>query len=417
MALAYLISQEMEEAGLTPKTPFIGYKGQFDSSRTMWRDVTKIPVAFLEADIPDNWPAGQVPPLPSRVPFTPNFQAYEIAKESFQRAIQSAMGIMPLPTAAQRAGEKSGVALQRIENEEAQGSYHFIDGYDRALRLAGRVIDQWIPAVYGGQRNKHIRKVDDSYKLVTLNSGSPYHDAKEGKAVHYPVDDVDHSISISTGPSYQSQREAVSDFLDNLIGQLPKLPLSPPQAAQLLALAIKGKNLGPEGDQMAEIISPTPGGDNQSAQQLQQTQAQLQQQGLIVQQLQQELQKLQFEKQADLIDNHFRLAIERMKMLAQTTTAEINTKSQEIKERSRMVSETMSQIHEATHEAGVQGREHAHEKHLAQQELMHDAMQQERQRAHEANQQQTQQAHERQQAQYSRAQEAEGPQLSPEENE
>ena len=41
-----------EEAGLTPKTPFIGYKGQFDSGRNMWSTITKIPHAFLEADIP-----------------------------------------------------------------------------------------------------------------------------------------------------------------------------------------------------------------------------------------------------------------------------------------------------------------------------------------------------------------------------
>src|SRR5262252_7744279 len=74
MSLAYLNSLEMEEAGLTPKTPYIGYKGQFDSNRTMWETVTKQPWPFLESDIPDNWPAGQVPPLPQRQPFAPNFQ-------------------------------------------------------------------------------------------------------------------------------------------------------------------------------------------------------------------------------------------------------------------------------------------------------------------------------------------------------
>ena len=32
----------------------------------MWSTITKIPHAFLEADIPDNWPAGQVPPSQPR---------------------------------------------------------------------------------------------------------------------------------------------------------------------------------------------------------------------------------------------------------------------------------------------------------------------------------------------------------------
>ncbi len=116
----------------------MGYKGQFDSNRVQWTNVTKIPYAFLEADIPDNWPVGQVPPLPSRVPFTPNFQSYEVAKDSCRRAIQAAMGITPMPTAMQRDNQKSGVAMERVETLEALGSFHFVDGYDRAIRLAGR---------------------------------------------------------------------------------------------------------------------------------------------------------------------------------------------------------------------------------------------------------------------------------------
>jgi hypothetical protein len=383
MALAYLISQEMEEAGLTPKTPFLGYKGQFDSSRTQWRDVTKIPYAFLEADIPDNWPAGQVPPLPNRVPFTPNFQAYEIAKDAQQRAIQSAMGIMPLPTAAQRAGEKSGVALERIANEEALGSYHFVDGYDRALRLAGRVIDQWIPSVYGGERNKHIRKANDSYRLVRLNSAAPYADGKTGAQVHYPVEEVDHSISISSGPSAATQREAVSDFLDNLIGQLPKLPVAPPQAAQLLSMAVKMKNLGPQGDEMAEIIFPSQGGQGQSAAQLQQAQTQLQQQGVLMQQLQAELQKLQQERQAKVVEGEYKMALERMrsesdlvverlKVDAQMAAAEIQTRSQVVNERIAAVEELYRAAHQQLHEGRSQSADQQHERTMQAADQAHE---------------------------------------------
>jgi hypothetical protein len=35
------------------------------------------------------------------------------------------MGIAPLPTAVQRDSEKIGIALERIQNTEALGSYHF----------------------------------------------------------------------------------------------------------------------------------------------------------------------------------------------------------------------------------------------------------------------------------------------------
>lgn len=413
MSLAYLNSQQMEEAGLTPKTPFIGWKGQFESSRKMWEDCTKIPYAFLEADVPENWPSGSIPQLPGRVPFTPNFAAYEVAKDSCRRAIQAAMGISPLPTAAQRAGEKSGIALERIENEEALGSYHFTDGYDRALRLAGRVIDQWIPNVYGRQnRTVHLRKPNDSYHAVMLNTSSPYSDAKSGKEAHFPVDEVDHSISISTGPSAQSQRDAVSDFLDSLIGQLPKLPIAPPQAAQLLSIAIKMKDLGPMGDEMAEIISPTQGSGDQSMQQLQQAQGQLQQQTILIQQLQAELQKLQVEQQAKVVEGQFKLASERLraqsnitvqklKVDAEAAAAEITTRAQVLSERMAAVDELYNQAHEHLDDHAARLSEQAHQRNLAAQEHQQSLVQ-----AHLEHQQSVAQAEQAHQHAMTQAQQA-----------
>jgi len=414
MSLAYLNSQEMEEAGLSPKSPFIGYKGQFDSSRQMWRDVTKIPYAFLEADIPDNWPTGSVPPLPTRVPFTPNFQSYEVAKESCRRAIQAAMGVTPLPTAAQRQNEKSGVALERIETEQALGSYHFVDGYDRAVRLAGRVIDQWIPSVYNREgRSVHLRQANESYRSAVLNTRAPYNDQKSNAQVHYPVDEVDHSISISTGPSYLSQRDAVAKFLDSLIGQLPKLPIAPAQAAQLLSTAIKMKDLGPMGDEMAEIISPTAGSD-QSMQQLQQAHAQVQQMGILIQQLQAELQKLTVEKQAKVVEGEYKmmterlrsetqLTIERLKAESQVAAAEINTKSQALNERMAAIDQLYQQAHEQLDDHTARLSEQAHDRQLSAQEHQQDMAQaqQEHQQALEQGQQTGDQA--MQQAQFQAA--------------
>lgn len=381
LSLAYLNSLEMEEAGLTPKTPFIGYKGQFDSNREMWTAVTKIPQAFLEADIPDNWPVGQVPPLPQRMPFSPNFQAYEIAKDSCRRAIQAAMGVTPLPTAMQRDSQKSGVALERMETLEALGSFHFVDGYDRALRLAGKIIDQWIPVVYSRKRVKHVRKPDDSYRRIDMNTEEPYPDHKTGQMVQFTVEEVDHSISISTGPSYNSQRDAVDHFLDGLIGQLPALPVSPPQAAKLLSLAIQMKNLGPKGDEMAEIISPTEGSPDQSQQQLAMAQGKLQEQQMMIMQLQAELQKLQVEKQAKVVEGEYKLltermrteanlTIERLKVDAQMATAEIQTKSQILNERVAAIEEANRVAMEQSHEAHLAEQDQEHQMNLARQEYL-----------------------------------------------
>lgn len=75
---------------------------------------------------------------------------------------------------------------------------------------------------------------------------------KKGPQEHYPVGDGDHDVTVTTGPSYQNRCEAVGEFLDTLIENLPNLPIAPPAAAKFPALAIQMKELGPKGDPMAE---------------------------------------------------------------------------------------------------------------------------------------------------------------------
>lgn len=388
MSLAYLNSLEMEEAGLTPKTPLMGYVGQFETDRDAIENSTKIPTAFLQFDpIVDGAP-GTVLPLPQRVPFTPNFQQYELVKDSCRRAVQAAMGITPLPTAAQRDNQKSGVALDKISQQQEIGSFHFIDSYDMAISLAGRIIESWIPVTYDTERTEALRKPDDSYQMARLNTEEPYPDPKTGQMVHYKVEeDMEHATTVSSGPSYMSQQEAAADFLDLLVQRLPNLPVAPPQAAKLLALAIQMRQLGPKGDEMAEIISPTDQGQAaQAQQQIAMAQQQLQQQGMLLEEFKAELQKLQLEKQGRVVDNEYRMAIAKMQEENKLAIAEVNTKSQALSERLEFVNDLAHKFLDQAHDVGLQAQDQSHAQDLAQAQQMH-----EQQQAEQAAQQQQQQ--------------------------
>jgi len=185
---------------------------------------------------------------------------------------------------------------------------------------------------------------------------------KRGEMEHYPVGDGDHDVTVSTGPSYQSQREAVGEFLDTLIQNLPNLPIPAQAAAKLLALAIQMKELDPEGDQMAEIISPS---DGDQAQQLQGMQAQLQQQQAAMAEMQGQFQRLLVEKQGKVIDNEYALKLKEMDIQAKLAVAEIETKAQNLSERLAFVEEFMKQQHAQAHEAGMQAMDQNHERALA----------------------------------------------------
>lgn len=369
MSLAYLCSQEMEEAGLSPKVPYLGYKGQFESDWDAWEALTKIPRAFVQVDPVVDAASGTVLPLPQRVTFTPNFGAYEIAKDAARRAIQAAMGVSPLPTAAQRDSQKSGVALQRIVAQQAVGSFHFVDNYDRALELAGRVIDSWIPVVYDTERVQGLHLENGKHKLIRMNTAAPYANPETGEMEHYPVEDDDFDLAISTGPSDESQREAASEFLDLLIGNLKMLPIAAPQSARLLAMAVRMKQMGPLGDEMAEVISPSSNEQlpPQAMQAMQEARGHLQAINEYARKLEAYVQKLEMEKAAKVVDNQFKMDLEKMRIEADIAKAEITTKAQSLEERLRFVEDAWLQLRGESHERNMQAADQAHQVAMGQQ--------------------------------------------------
>lgn len=356
LSLAFLCSQELMYAGISPISPHIGYKGQFESSRADWANAHKQATPFLEVDPVVDASSNQVLPLPQRNAYVPvNFEAQ---KDSCRRAVQAAMGISSLPTAAQRSNAKSGIALKEMKEAQQIGSFHFNDNFDRFLQLIGRVIDEQIPIIYDTERDVAIGKVDDTRKVVRINTDQPYMAEGAKEPEHYPVEDVDHDLTVSAGPSNDSQREAAGEFLDLLVSNLQSIPPPGSPQAKLLAMAIRMKQLGPKGDEMADILDPPDNGQGQQqAAQLQQ-QAALQQEAM--QKMQAELQQLQMEKQAKVIDNAAKMDLERLKIEADVTKAEITTKAQKDSERIALLEDLVHKIMDQGHAAALQASSQQH---------------------------------------------------------
>lgn len=396
--LAYIASQEAEEFGMSPRAPFVGYVGQFETDQDAWATANKVPRSFLQVDPVVDGASGQILPLPSRPQFTPNAQAYEISKESWRRSIQASMGITPLPTAAQRQNEKSGVALDKIQSQQAIGSFHFTDNFDRAIENAGRQINELITLVMDTPRQVGVRNPDDSHSLMPIAPGGQMPQQVTSEQPVDPKDAFDpqkgdFDVTISTGMSYQSQRAEASDFVDTLLSELPNLPIAPQAKATLLAKAITLKDIGPIGDEMAKIIDPQGDGEPippQAQQMIAHLQQQLQETGQAAQQLAQEKQGKMWETQGKLqqiaAQSQADMALEDKKLLAQITIAEINTKAQNEADREADRRALEAQFHDQAHDVALQAQG-AQQQQEAQQQ---DAENQSAQSAQEAQQQQAQ---------------------------
>ena len=277
----YARSAQCERAGMDPLTPYEGYEGQFDTN-TNFETLNRTRVGYVEFAATSEATGAAILPLPKRDWQEPPLQQLEILAEGARRAIQASMGGSPLPTAAQRQNEKSGVALAKIEQSSDEGNFHMLDNFGRALERAGRMMDAVLDVTYDTP-NRQVPYNDNAgeHKIVTINP----HDAQGNKMEGFHVGTGDHGVTISTGPSSQSQREEAQDFTETLV-QNPELMGA--NAPKILALLVKLRDLGPIGDKIAEILDPADG----QPQIPPQLQAQIHEGQALIQQLTAEVQSL-----------------------------------------------------------------------------------------------------------------------------
>lgn len=239
MLNAYLRSNEAELVGMTPKTPWVGYVGQFRTRGEQWAKLNHEPVPFIEVDPVTEATGNQLLPLPVRPPYEPPIQSLEILAESSRRSIQAAAGSSPLPTQAQRRNEKSGVALKRMEEAAQVGSYHYGDHYDDMIEHVGVMGEDLMDKIYDTAREVAVRKATGKSEMMRIN------DPADPKSISTKGD---HLVTVSTGPTFDSTREAIEDAANTLMtGPDPEVTRA------VLPVVLKMMNLGAEAEELIEI--------------------------------------------------------------------------------------------------------------------------------------------------------------------
>jgi hypothetical protein len=372
MLYCYYRTCQAELVGMTPKFPYFVAQGQLDAANLeLLKQSVSQPIAVVEFKTKTaSQPEGGLGP-PMRQPYEPPIQALEMGAEGARRAIQAAIGASPLPTMAQRHNEKSGVALKTIEDTAQRGSFHFVDHHDEAVMRCGAILSECIPKYYDTARDTAIRDEKDQPQMMRIND--PQAVGPQGEA---PVDTSqgEHQVTISVGPKKDSEREAASDFADQIIGN-PQIAgvIGPQKMAELLAASIKLKNLGPIGDEMAETIAPS---DKQQVDP-RRLQQQMQEQGQQLQQLQQVAAKQQQQLETDQIKTNGQITIKQMDLQFQRekmalesetkiTVAELGAKVDRLQlfleERARLgiqAGDVASQAAAAAHDRRMQADAHA----------------------------------------------------------
>jgi portal protein len=375
-AYCYAVTCQAECIGKTPKMNYLGVVGQF-ATNTDWANIHRIPVAYAEYQAKTIATGENILPPPAFTNYEPPIEALLQASESFKRAIQSATGMFNSSVGRHDTAAKSGIAIKALDEQSNQGSYHFVQNFEMSMEHSGRVLNDLLDHYYDTARDVGIRKPDESHETVRINdpenvnvkTGQPEPNIVSGE------DAGDHDVTIATGPSFTSQREQANDFVDTMIANIATLPVPPDLGAKILGLAIKLKDVGPLGDEIADMLNPPVDvqGQQQAAAQGHQ---QLVQATQLAQELTQENQQLKFEKAAKQVDNQFKLEMEKLQLENKLAIAEIQTKAQDAIERATMAMQAWSDAHGAAHEAGMQAQDQQHQQAMAQQQQQAAAQQQ-----------------------------------------
>lgn len=388
-AYNYWNSAATEMIALAPKAPFIGAKGSFKSNQRQWEQANYRMFSYLEHDIV-GMPGGQAAPAPQRNSVEPPIQAMRQMLEIATADMQATTGLYPNNLGQQQSAGESGRAVLARQREGDVNTLNYADNLARSIRQTGRILLQWIPAIYREPRVQRIIKPDDSVSHVGIFHGDEDKE-DEARAALMQIDpavskvyDISvglYDVSVSVGPSYQSKRqEAVATQL--------QLIQSEPQLLNIIGDLVVGNMDIPQAKEIAKrlkaILPPqvaaVDGDANSQMSALQAQNSQLQQQ---LAQLVPAYQQAQLDLQTKRVETEGKMSIEKMKIDAQIAIAEINTKAQVAGERAQMFHDVWLELHGSAADAGLQAQQQAHEQSLAQQQQQAAAQQQGSQQAHE----------------------------------
>ena len=204
-----------ELVALAPKAPWIIEEGSIPKGQeTKWKSANTRNHAWLSYAKGKN--------IPIRTSFA------GIPAGALQEAInsnedmQAITGIYPSAIGAQ-SNETSGKAILARERQGDVSNFHFVDNLSRAIRYAGQILVEIIPAVYSPSQTVRILGEDEAQNVVNLTqeAGGAYRKGIDGKPELYNLTVGKYDVEVKTGPSYGTQREETRETLIEIMRQVP----------------------------------------------------------------------------------------------------------------------------------------------------------------------------------------------------
>ena len=296
-ALNYLATTLTELGGMLPKSPFIGWEGQFDDPR--WQTANSEIWAYLEikpAYATDASGNQELLPAPQRNMWEAPIQWLLASLGYFSDSIKATTAIYDPSLGAQK-GQQSGTAIQQLRSESSVGNYSYSDNLHRAIGVMYREMVAIFPKIMDGPRVVTIIKPDSQHESVEINQD--FNQAGDGtsnkKAKNINLGEYTCRVEVSK--SWDTRQEEAVDMLGSFFKAAPQALAAPGVAAQFLRMIGDGN---PKIEALADLLGPPKEGAEQSPGQIQAQVQQLTQQNQQLTQAVQQLHQAIATKQPEL---------------------------------------------------------------------------------------------------------------------
>jgi hypothetical protein len=279
-----------ELVALSPKAPFLGPKGAFNTDAAKWATANTKSHPYIEYD-------GPIPP--QRQPFD------GVPAGALQEALnamddmKAIIGIYDAGLGA-RSNETSGKAIMARQREADVSTFHFIDNLNRAIKHTGRILIDLIPHVYSGERVIRVLGGDDGRKERNVTVNAPH--MVDGVEKIYDLTAGKYDLTVTAGPSFTSRREEAANQMIELVRAFPQ---AAPIIGDLLAKNLDWPGAEDIAKRLKVLLPPQilqeEGGQDPQVVALQQQMQQMMEQGKqVMGQMQQRITELETDKSLEV---------------------------------------------------------------------------------------------------------------------
>lgn len=227
----YWVSSATQAIALAPTAPFIGVAGQFKGFEQQWATANTTNRAYLEYQRVDY--GGKPAPAPKRSVEEPAIQAIMIALRQADLDLKSVMGLFD-PSLGQAGPEESGKAILARQRQGEVANSNYSDNLARAIQAVGEIIIDLAPKIYDVATVVRITGDDKKSHPVMLHAGKPpvlpegVPDMEELAKLRklqgiYDIGVGRYDVTVSVGPSFESQRQEAVDALVQVVTRNPDL--------------------------------------------------------------------------------------------------------------------------------------------------------------------------------------------------